>query len=188
MKQMGRKWLVLLISVCPVAVLMATALLFLLVINKFTVEVQLKGVPSVTLEYGESYVEAGASAALRGSMAFTDGIGLDPVIRGAVPELTLGTYTITYTASFGPWQGSAERTVVVEDTQAPVITLFTNYAVRTRPGMDYREEGYVAVDNHDGDIPDRVEVTAGEGVMIYTVTDSSGNTAAVTRPIRYASE
>lgn len=182
----SRGWLIILVSVTLVLVLFATALLFLLVMNKFTVEIQMNGSPAVTMEYGETYRDPGAQAELHGSIVLKEGIELDVQTQGRVPELALGTHEITYSASFGLWSGTAVRQVNVVDTKPPVITLFTNTAVLTRPGQAYREEGYLAVDNYDGDITDLVEVTEGDGVVIYTVSDSSGNETSVTRQIRYA--
>lgn len=182
----SRSWLILLVSVTLALVVLATALLFLLVVNKFSVEISMNGDDHVTLEYGESYEDPGASAALSGTVVFTGDIPLEVHTDGRVPPLQLGTYPITYTASFGPWSASTVRTVDVVDTQPPVITLFSNTAVYTRPGQDYREEGFIAVDNYDGDITDLVEVTQGDGIVTYTVRDSSGNEATVIRQIRYA--
>lgn len=182
----SRSWLIILLSVILALVVLATALLFLLVMNKFCVEVRMVGPETLTLEYGEVYEESGAKAELRGSIVLKEGTALEVRTEGTVPPLQLGEYPITYTASFGPWRGSAVRTVRVVDTQPPVITLFTNTAVFTRPGQAYREEGYLAVDNHDGDITDLVEVTEKDGLVTYTVTDSSGNETSVTRKIRYA--
>lgn len=181
----GRSWLILWVSLSLLLVLLATALLFLLVINEFTVDVTLQGRTEITLEYGDDYDEQGAAAVLRGSVAFQEGIALDVRIQGEVPALQLGEFPVTYTASFGPWSGSASRVVTVVDTKAPVITLFSHGKL-TQPGQPYREEGYIAVDNYDGDITGQVQVFDGPGVMIYTVTDSSGNTAMITRSIRYA--
>lgn len=182
----SKGWLILLVSVTLVLVVLISALLFLLVINEFTVEVQIIGDPSVTLEYGETYDDPGAAAVLHGSIVLTEGMALDVQTEGKVPDLVLGEHLITYKAAFGPWSGTAVRTVEVADTQAPVITLFTNSAVYTRPGQTYREEGYLAMDNYDGDITDLVEVTEGDGIVTYTVTDSSGNATSVIRQIRYA--
>ncbi|MBQ8239107.1 MAG: DUF5011 domain-containing protein [Oscillospiraceae bacterium] len=182
----SRGWLIILVSVTLVMVVLITALLFLLVVNEFAVEIRMNGDPSVTLEFGESYEDPGASAVLRGSIILTDGLALDVRTEGTAPGLVLGRHQITYTASFGPWSGTVVRNVKVTDTQPPVITLFTNTAVFTRPGQPYREEGYLAVDNYDGDITDSVVVTEGDGIVTYTVTDSSGNCATVTRQIRYA--
>lgn len=182
----SRGWLILLVSITLVLVVLGTALLLILVVNEFTVEIQMNGNPSVTLEYGDSYEDPGARAVLRGSLVMTEGFALDVKTEGSVPDLVLGQHTITYQASFGPWSGSAVRSVDVVDTVPPVITLFTNTAVYTRPDQPYREEGYLAVDNYDGDITDLVEVTEGEGFVTYTVKDSSGNAASAVRTIRYA--
>lgn len=182
----SRGWLIILVSLTLVLVVLATAVLFLLVINKFSIHIQMNGPDTVTLEYGQVYEEPGADAELRGSIVLTEGMELEVHTDGTVPPLQLGEFPITYTASFGPWHGTAVRTVLVTDTQAPVITLFTNTAVHTRPGQYYREEGFLAVDNYDGDITDRVESIEEAGYVIYTVTDSSGNVATVTRQIRYA--
>lgn len=183
----SKNWLIALLSVSLMLVLVVTALLFLLVINKFDVKIRVAGDPSVTLEYGEAFQEPGATAVLQGSLVFRDGIDLEVRTRGSVEEFALGTYQISYTASLGPWSGSSTRTVYVVDTTAPVITLFSNDQKLTQPGQDYREEGYLAMDNCDGDITDLVEVTQGDGVVVYTVSDSSGNCATVTRQIRYGS-
>ena len=181
----SRGWLILLIGISLVLVLLATALLFLLVINEFTVELQMNGPGEITLEYGDTYEEAGAEAVLRGSMVFTEGFELEVQTDGKVPPLCLGAFPVTYSAALGPWHGSVTRIVRVVDTQPPEITLFTNEAVYTRPGQEYREEGYLAVDNYDGDITDLVQVTVGDGTVTYTVTDSSGNSAVIIRRIRY---
>lgn len=182
----GRGLLILLVSITLVLVVLVTALLLILVVNEFTVEIQMNGDPSVTVEYGDSYEDPGARAFLRGSIVMTEGFELEVQAEGTVPDLVLGAHPITYRASFGPWSGSAVRSVDVVDTVPPVITLFTNTAVYTRPDQPYREEGYLALDNYDGDITDFVEVTQGAGFVSYSVQDSSGNTAAVVRTIRYA--
>ena len=182
----SRGWLIVMVSVTLILVVLITALLFLLVVNEFSVEIQMKGDPSVTLEYGDSYKDPGATAVLRGSIVLTDGMALEVQSDGTVPDLVLGEHPITYRASFGPWNGTAVRSVEVVDTQPPEITLFSNTAVFTRQGQPYREEGYLAVDNYDGDITDLVEVTEGDGVVFYCVTDSSGNSTVVSREIRYA--
>ena len=182
----SRGWLIILVSVTLVLVVLTTALVFLLVVNKFTVEIRINGPETVTMEYGDVYEDAGATAVVYGSLVFTEGFPLEVRTDGQVPALCLGQYAITYSASAGPWSGTAVRQVMVVDTQPPVITLFTNSAVYTRPGQAYREEGYLAVDNYDGDITDLVEVIEGNGTVTYTAADSSGNISRVTRQIRYS--
>ena len=53
------------------------------------------------------------------------------------------------------------------------------------PGQTYEEEGFTAIDNHDGDITHLVQRVEAEGKVTYTVADTFGNTAEVTREIVY---
>jgi peptidoglycan/xylan/chitin deacetylase (PgdA/CDA1 family) len=76
-------------------------------------------------------------------------------------------------------------TIVVEDTLPPVIELITSRDHYTNPMSQYEEEGYVARDNYDGILTEQVIREEKNGVVIYTVTDSSGNTATVERVIVY---
>ena len=73
----------------------------------------------------------------------------------------------------------------VVDTTAPTITLMHKDNAFTLPGHEYQEEGFVAEDNHDGDITDRVQKMVADGFVHYKVTDSSGNVAEVKREIVY---
>jgi hypothetical protein len=51
--------------------------------------------------------------------------------------------------------------------------------------MAYVEEGFSATDNYDGDITSQVVSVEKDGVVTYTVSDSSGNTATAERKIIY---
>lgn len=76
------------------------------------------------------------------------------------------------------------------DTVAPKISLKGYNTVILELGGDYEEAGYVAVDNRDGDLTDKVSVSGsynmhkpGRYALDYTVIDSAGNTATKTRVI-----
>lgn len=79
---------------------------------------------------------------------------------------------LEYHASFLGLEAGAVRTVRTVDTVSPVITL-TRMPPDLQPAPEYREAGYTAVDNYDGDITSRVIRTEEEGRIIYSVTDSS---------------
>ena len=67
-----------------------------------------------TIELGSTWTDAGATA----------DTGETVTISGAVDTNTVGAYTITYTATDAAGNiGTATRTVTVEDTTAPVITV-----------------------------------------------------------------
>lgn len=154
-------------------------------VNHWSVTVTLHGADQVTLEYGSSYEEEGAEAYLRGSLFFKDGVPLEVSNSGTVDIGTVGKYDISYSANVFLCSALARRTVIVQDTQPPVIELVENPDSYTVPGTAYEEEGYTATDNYDGDLTDKVERQEKDGVVYYTVEDSSGNKASATRTINY---
>ncbi|MDD6094258.1 MAG: polysaccharide deacetylase family protein [Clostridia bacterium] len=170
------------------AVLSAIAmiLLFIFVINRWTVTVTLNGDDKIILEEGEKYEEPGAVAEAHGSVLFKTPHSLTVKTEGKVDSSVPGSkYTIKYTAKYLLAKGYAERTVVVRDGVAPVIELKTDPESVTLYGEEYVEEGYTAHDNVDGDITDKVTKTREGNIIKYTVEDSSGNVTTVERKINY---
>lgn len=156
--------------------------------NEFSVAVTLNGESTVTLEYGQSYEEPGATAVFYGSLLQKEPVQLQVQITGNVDTTKLGSYVLHYTASydyFDRYSGGASRVVQVVDTQAPVITLNTVEGAYTPIGQEYKEEGFTATDNYDGDLTDQVQTTREDGKVYYTVADSSGNQTTVVRDIVY---
>ena len=72
------------------------------------------------------------------------------------------------------------------DTTPPVITLQSNPDYTVMPGQTYREEGFTATDDRDGDLTDRVERTEEDDRICYRVSDSAGNVTVSYRDIPYA--
>jgi uncharacterized protein YjbI with pentapeptide repeats len=152
--------------------------------------ITLNGDATVTLEAGvEDYTEAGASVADDGDPSVTVVIGGDTVDAD-----TVGTYTVTYDASDASGNVAAQviRTVIVEDTTAPMITLIGVATVTLEAGVGvYTESGASVSDVGDptlldatvgGDTVDPNEV--GIYVVTYNATDASGNDAIqVTRTV-----
>ena len=155
-------------------------------------QLQLVGDAQITQEYQESFEDPGALANFDGF--FHDEPSVPVMVKGTVNTDKLGEYALTYSSEYvlDLWiftltcQVSQTRTVVVVDTKAPEIELFTDPDYFTLPGGTYVEEGFIATDNHDGDITDAVVRTQTDEQVTYQVTDSSGNTAQVTRPIVYS--
>lgn len=144
-------------------------------INQFHLEINLRGDDHMVLEYGDSYVEPGAEARFYGTHLVPEGIEMDVQITGFVDEKKVGTYEIIYEAVHERWHARKTRTVEIVDTQVPKIWLVEvpgNYVI---PGEPYREEGFMARDNYDGDLTDLVQKTILEDKIIYEVSDSSGN-------------
>lgn len=77
------------------------------------------------------------------------------------------------------------------DSVAPELTLLGGEIVAIERDEAYVEPGYTATDDVDGDITDLVEVagtvdtaTIGTYILIYSVSDTAGNTAAKTRTVK----
>lgn len=153
--------------------------------NRYTLRITLEGESELTVEYGQSYEEPGATAQFFGTHRHTQAAQVPVVLEKKVDDQTLGTYLVKYTATYGGHVGTAYRRVHVVDTQAPEITLVADPEKFTFPNETYAEEGFLATDNYDGDITASVQRTETREKITYTATDSSGNSASVDRVIVY---
>ena len=139
--------------------------------------ITLNGSSTLTLERYTNYIEYGASA---------DG-GETVTITGSVNMNTVGSYTVTYSASDPSGNiGTATRTVTVIDTTPPVITLIGSDPYNVDVSTPYTDPGAstdggetVTIDTSglDMTLPDTYTVS-------YTATDSYNNTGTVTRSVR----
>lgn len=181
--------LLIVLSVCLLVIVTAAGMLWYSCRNGL--QLQLLGNRSITQEYGEAFVDPGATASFDGF--FIDEGAVTVKTEGEVNTGRLGIYRLTYTADYVldlhfftvPCQTSLARNVKVVDTKAPQIQLTTDPDYFTLPGGTYAEEGFVATDNHDGDLTASVVRTQTQDQVIYRVKDSSGNTAEVIRTIEY---
>ena len=129
------------------------------------------------VELGSTYTDAGATS---------DG-GESVTTSGTVDTNTVGTYTITYSATDAAGNTStATRTVNVVDTTNPVLTIIGNNPVSVELGSSYTDAGATATDL------DTVTVTSVSDVdtdnigtysVVYTATDASGNSSTATRTV-----
>ena len=167
------------------SLLLAALFLFLFVGNHFRIDVTLWGESELILQYAQPYREPGASAMLSGDFLLTRGKALPVTTEGTVDTGRVGTYPVKYTARYLFWSGSACRTVRVVDETPPQIILKGRPETYVIPGQSYREEGYIARDDYDGDLTDRVQRMEKNGFVYYRVSDSSGNTTELERKIVY---
>lgn len=92
-----------------------------------------------------------------------------------------GNYTIEYVLNYQGWKEKRlYREVHVVDTTPPEITLNGEESITISKIELYKEEGYKAEDNYDGDMTDKVtvntqKVSDTEYKNIYTVKDSANN-------------
>jgi Cu/Ag efflux protein CusF len=130
-----------------------------------------------TVELGATYSDAGATS---------DG-GETVVSSGTVDTSTVGSYTITYTATDAAGNvGTATRTVNVVDTTAPVITITGDNPATVELGETYSDAGATATDLDTVlvSVSGTVDVgVVGSYTITYTATDASGNTATAIRTV-----
>lgn len=175
-----------LIGAVTLGVLALAAWFVVFRVNRFSLELVLTGEPKLLLEYGDSFTEPGVTPILRGTLILKDGYtpeNLEIRRETDLNEGKLGKYTITYSAELLNCQASAQREVRVIDTKAPTITLTEDPEGSLEEGVIYQEAGFTASDNYDGDLTARVVRTEEPGLVIYAVTDSSGNPAVAKRKI-----
>lgn len=154
-------------------------------INRFTLEIHLKGEQEQRLECGDAYEEPGAELWLYGSLFWQEGILLEQPeiqVEGTVSEKNLGLQEICYRAELYSLKAENCRRIHVLDTKPPVLIL-KDMEEEYVPGEPFREPGYEAMDAHDGDLTDRVVRTEKTGQIVYAVTDLSGNPTVVKRPV-----
>jgi peptidoglycan/xylan/chitin deacetylase (PgdA/CDA1 family) len=185
MQKRMKWWMIVLLVLGILLVCAAAGALWVWNANEFTLELNMKGQPEITLEYGSEYADAGADAIFYGTILNQEPTAVPVEIQGQVDPQTLGTYTITYTARHMNVEQSAQRVVTIVDTQNPTITLVSHPDTFTLPGQAYAEEGFSAWDDYDGDLTDKVVRSVTDSQVIYRVSDSSGNTYEICREIVY---
>jgi len=146
--------------------------------------ITLTGNATINLEQGTAYTEAGATAT-----DAVDGV-ITVTTTGTFDTNTIGTYTVTYTATDkSNNMATTERQVVVSapaDTTAPIITLTGNATINLTQGTSYTEAGATATDAVDGVITVITTGTVNSNTVdtytiTYTATDASNNIATAER-------
>ncbi len=146
--------------------------------------VTLNGAAEVTLACGDTWTDPGASAidACEGNLQVT--------VSGSVNPNAGGTYTLLYTATDSSGQSaSVQRTVWVTDTQPPVVTLNGDAEVTLACGDPWTDPGASAMDACEGNLQVTVSGSVnpnagGTYTLLYTATDSAGQSASVQRTVR----
>jgi hypothetical protein len=173
-------------SVVDAVGLSATAVRSVEVADTKAPSITLNGASSMTLECGVgSYSEAGASA----SDVCTGNVSNRLNISGTVNTAARGIYTKTYSVTDASGNlASATRTVTVNDTLAPVVTLVGAASMSIPQGSAFVEPGSSATDACSG--PLAVTKTGsvntsvpGTYTLTYSAQDAVGLRASVSRTV-----
>jgi len=144
--------------------------------------ITLIGNASILHELNTTYTDEGAIASDNLDGDLTNSIIVQNNVNDSVP----GSYSVTYNVSDSAGNNAVEivRTVLVQDTIMPVITLIGNASILHEAGTTYTDEGAIASDNLDGDLTNSIIVqnnvndsVPGSYSVTYNVSDSAGNNA-----------
>ncbi|MBR0208638.1 MAG: DUF5011 domain-containing protein [Oscillospiraceae bacterium] len=174
------------------AIIAAVTVIYLLIVAAAAViiddrhpEITLLGDADQLAEVGEPYVDPGAEAYLTGNLFGETTSNVEIQVENGVDTSRIGDYTVKYSATAFGKSAESYRVVHVRDTTPPVITLEHEKDYQASWLVGYKEEGFSAYDNYDGDLTDRVVRTETDDRVYYSVVDSSGNECAVERVIEY---
>lgn len=139
-------------------------------------EITLLGSNPLIVQCGQSYFEPGATAV--DSCAGSLTVNID---SSQVNTNQPGTYIVDYSATDPSGNtGTNHRTVIVQDTIPPIITINGPNPMTVQCGSLFVDPGATATDLCDGNVP--VQSTGsvdtsqvGQYQITYTATDSSGN-------------
>ena len=146
---------------------------------------KLVGKSPVTVEVGKEYKEDGSTAKYEKS-----DLTKDIKVTGKVDTTKLGNYLVKYTVKYKKVKKSITRKVKVVDKTAPELNL-SGEDVSIIVGNDYKDPGYEAKDNYDGNLTDKVKTTnninkdqVGDYEVKYEVEDSSKNKTTKSRKVK----
>lgn len=149
--------------------------------------IYLKGNEYIKLEINDKYIDDGVSIKL---------LNIDMsnkyIKEGSVDTSKVGTYTIYYKTNIKYIKNNKKikRVIEVVDSNLPSIVLQGEENITLMQGEEYKELGYSATDNYDGNITSNVVTNnnidtskVGTYYVTYKVKDSSGNESIKKRTI-----
>lgn len=148
-------------------------------LNGWHIEFEENSVKDITIDYTEDLVMPEPVAYLKGNFLLKNGIKLNTKVDGDIIDGKVGKYPIKYKASFFVFSKEIDGYYIISDSEYPIIVFDLLDDTYILPGEDYTL--YSAYDNYDGDITDKVIVDEKEDSVIYSVTDSFGNTTTVVK-------
>ena len=153
------------------------------------VNITLIGDKDIYLNLNEEYFENGYKANFFGN-------NIDNItVESNIDNTKMGDYNVKYSTHFLFYKITATRNVYVTDKESPIITLKGEKYTYLKENEEYKEVGYEATDNIDGDITSNVEVTSnldntkiGTYEITYKVKDNCNNETVEKRQIEVIKE
>ena len=151
---------------------------------------ELNGIQNMTISYREKYEEPGVILK-NANTKYLNKVKIEDNLQNE----TIGTYYVDYTLKLGTRILKRRRNIKVVDDVPPVIKLNGEQITKISINKEYKEPGYKAIDEYDGDLTEKVEIIGkvdtknyGEYIIKYKVKDNSNNTTEVNRIIKVIDE
>lgn len=151
---------------------------------------QLNGPQNMVISYRDEYEEQGVIVK-NATGNYMSKIKID----SNIDTKKIGNYYVDYSLKIGGKTLHVRRNVKVIDDINPVIKLKGEQIIKMSINKQYIEPGYTAIDEYDGDITNKVQITGeidtenyGEYVLTYKATDNSNNQTEVNRIIKVVDE
>lgn len=146
-------------------------------------KIQMIGDKNLKVEVNQPYQDNGAKA----NYHFKD-VSNNIIQKDNVDTSKIGQYKVQYEVTCDNKTMIEERTIEVVDTVAPTIMLEGENRVYATTIEKYKELGFKAEDNYDGDITQNVivdtkQISENLYQKIYRIKDSSGNTCEKERQV-----
>ena len=149
------------------------AIFFILLLSNMQIRIDTSEIPAI-VEYNKSMTTLPKA---------TCGIlPIKVVATNGLDTTKLGQQTLHYEADWLWKKASADVNVVVTDKVPPKIELNPNDKV-LEYDEEYIEDGFIATDDYDGDLTDKVKPFYSNNKAYYFVSDSSNNYAFAERDI-----
>lgn len=159
-------------------------LIFVLFSPLIFINIKLIGDENIIVNYGDKYSESGYKLKVFGKDLTKEVKVIDNI------KDDIGHYEVEYSYKFLFYNVVRNRKVEIKDIRGPKIELVGGNSVDVVINEEYKELGYTAVDNNDGDVTGSVKVsknidtsTLGEYYVNYEVTDNNGNTTIKKRVV-----
>lgn len=151
---------------------------------------QLNGSKNIEISYRDEYEEPGVIVK-NATGNYMSKIKIDSNIDTNI----IGNYYVDYSLKIGGKTLHVRRNVKVIDDIPPVIKLKGDQITEISINSEYKEPGFTAIDEYDGDVTDKVEIIGevntenyGEYVITYKVHDNSNNINQVNRIVKVIDE
>ena len=135
---------------------------------------------NLILNYGERYKEPGYKVTRFGKN-YTKKVKS----KNDINYKKIGKYKVTYSVKINKINYKKDRIVKIADTEKPKIELVGNINTDVCPNTEYKDEGYKVIDNFDKNLKEKVKIKSYKDKIEYSVADSSGNKAKITRKLTY---